>query len=227
MNISKITKTLTLCAALLLLPACATAGPKSDSPSSIPVLLGIDAVRQDLNLTPVQCGLLDDLREQYKKQAKNLTQIGMADDDAALRSEWDLRSLRKQFNDRALAVLSTSQQDRLREIERQMLGGTILSSPSEQRLLGLSSQQRQSLSAISAADRAAVTSINAQYAAGRISEFRKGVLLRKNQESTAKQMEAVLTEKQRKDWLVLSGRKTGLPKIHDPNARTMSLFEGY
>ena len=40
-------------------------------------------------------------------------------------------------------------------------------------------------------------------------------------------MLATLTDKQRKNWLVLSGQKTGLPKIQDPDAATKSLFEGY
>jgi hypothetical protein len=147
--------------------------------------------------------------------------------DAALRSGWDLEDLRARFNARSLAVLNPSQQDGLRQIERQMLGGSLLTSPSEQKLLGLTADQQSSIAAISKADQANAASINAQFNAGKISSFRRDINLRRNQQQTSKQMLATLTDKQRKNWLVLSGQKTGLPKIQDPDAATKSLFEGY
>jgi hypothetical protein len=219
------------------LTGCANAQPTApspaknrasvDHPGSIPILLGLDPVRQYLQLTPVQCGLLDALRSDYKSQAQNITAIGMDGQDAALRSGWDLEDLRARFNARSLAVLNPSQQDGLRQIERQMLGGSLLTSPSEQKLLGLTADQQSSIAAISKADQANAASINAQFNAGKISSFRRDINLRRNQQQTSKQMLATLTDKQRKNWLVLSGQKTGLPKIKDPDAATKSLFEGY
>ena len=214
------------------LTGCATAqqpatGKATDHPGSIPVLLGLDPVRQDLKLTSLQCALLDSLRSQYKSQVRNLTQLGMADEDASLRASWDLRSLRKQFNGRALAVLTPSQQDRLRQIERQMLGGNLLTSPAEQKLLGLDAGQQQQLAAIARSSQAQVNAINARYNAGQLSPFWRGIKLRGIQSKSSQQMVSVLTRQQKKQWLVLSGQKMGFPKVHDPNARTQSLFEGY
>lgn len=203
------------------------AGSVSDSPASLAVLLGLDGVRQELQISPAQCGLLDALQADYKKEAKNIMAIGQADQDAALRADWDVRSLRKQFNSRLLAVLTSDQQQRLLELQRQLLGGSLLSSNSEQKLLGLSSQQKQQLSALSSSSQAQATAINAQAQAGQISGFRKGIELRRIQQQTANQMTSVLTPDQKKQWKILSGQKSGMPEIHDPNARTMSLFEGY
>ena len=191
------------------------------------MLLGLDPVRQDLKLSSLQCALLDSLRSQYKTQARNITAIGMGGEDAAMRAGSDLKSLRKQYNKRALAVLSPSQQDRLRQIERQMLEGALLTSPAEQQLLGLSGPQQQAIAAISKADQAKASSIYNQFNSGKISSFRKDINLRRNQKQTSKQMMAVLDGKQKMNWLVLSGQKMGLPKIKDPDASTKSLFEGY
>jgi hypothetical protein len=209
-------------------PSTATAGGAGDDhPGSVPVLLGLDPVRQDLKLSSLQCALLDSLRTEYKSRAKQITAIGMADQDASLRSSWDLRSLRKKFNQRALQVLSSSQQDRLRQIERQMLGGKLLSSPKEQQLLGLSQQQQQQLAAISQSSNAKIVALNAQSASGKISPFWTDIKRHQIDSATKNQMLSVLTHQQKKQWLVLSGQKMGFPKVHDPNADTKSLFEGY
>jgi hypothetical protein len=219
---------LSMAAALLIaVVAPLHAGGGSDSPASLAVLLGLDGVRQELRITPAQCGLLNSLKADYKKQAKNIMMIGEADQDAALRSDWDIRSLRKQYNARSLAVLTSDQQQRLLEIQRQMLGGSLLSSVAEQKLLGLSTQQQQQLAALSSSSQAQATSVNAQAQAGQISGFRKGIELRRIQRQTSDQMVAVLTPEQKKQWKILSGQKSGMPEIHDPNARTESLFEGY
>ncbi len=220
-----------LAAAILMLaglsPLRAGNGNGSDSPASLAVLLGLDGVRQELGITPAQSGLLDALQSDYKSQAKTIMAIGQADQDAALRADWDVRSLRKQYNARSLAVLTPDQQQRLMELQRQMLGGSLLSSVTEQKLLGLSPQQQQQLAALSSSSQAQATSINAQAQAGQLSDFRKGIELRRIQQQTSDRMVAVLTPDQKKQWKILSGQKSGMPEIHDPNARTQSLFEGY
>ena len=208
-------------------PAAVGTAVSTDHPGSIPVLLGLDPVRADLKLSSLQCSLLDSLRSEYKKSARNITAMGADDADGALRSEWDLRSLTKNYNRRALAVLSSTQQDRLRQIERQMLGGNLLSSPAEQKLLGLTVEQQQSLAAIQKQSAAKASSINARCAAGQLSSFWKWNNLHRLQSQTSSQMLSVLTPGQKKQWLVLSGQKSGLPKIKDPEASTKSLFEGY
>lgn len=218
---------LPLLAALLLTPALLSAKSTADSPASVPVLLGLEPVRADLHLSSLQSALLDSLRADYKKQAQQITAIGMADQDAALRADWDLKDLRKQFNQRALNVLSPSQQDRLRQIERQLLGGNLLTSVSEQKLLGLTPAQQSSLAVLEKKSQAKVSAVNAQFNAGKISSFRKNIDLHRIQSKTSSKMLSVLTEKQKKQWEILSGQKLGLPKVHDPNASSKSLFEGY
>jgi len=205
----------------------ASARNTSDSPASIPVLLGLDPVREDLHLSSLQCALLDSLRSEYKSQARQITAIGMADRDAALRANWDLKDLRKQFNTRALNVLNPSQQDRLRQIERQMLGGNLLTSESEQKLLGLTPEQQASLAILDKSNQAAAAAITARFNNGKTSNFSKDIQLHRLQQNTSNKMLAVLTPKQKKQWEILSGQKLGLPKIHDPNANSKSLFEGY
>ena len=220
-----------LCAALLC--GCATAQLSKasqggeDHPGSIPVLLGLDPVRQDLKLSSLQCALLDSLRSEYKTRSRQITAIGRADQDASLRASWDLRGLRKQYNQRSLAVLNASQTDRLRQIERQMLEGNLLTSPSEQKLLGLSPAQQQQLASVAQSGNAKVAALNARSASGKLSPFWADIKRRQIQSGTSNQMISVLTPQQKKAWLVLSGQKMGLPKVHDPNARTESVFEGY
>ncbi|MEI6322257.1 MAG: hypothetical protein WCP60_04040 [bacterium] len=213
--------------AVLLLTLPMLSAKNTDSPASVPVLLGLEPVRADLKLSSLQCALLDSLRSEYKKRAHQITAIGMADQDAALRANWDLQDLRRQFNSRAIDVLSPSQQDRLRQIERQMLGGTLLTSVSEQKLLGLSPQQQASLAVIEKNNQSTASAITTQFNNGKISNFSKDINLHRNQQNSSKKMLAVLTPKQKKQWEILSGQKLGLPKIHDPNANSKSLFEGY
>jgi len=223
---------LLLIVGLAFTPACVSnqggsTPNRSASPASLAVLLGMSGVRQELQITPVQAGLLDSLQSDYKSQAKTTMAIGEADQDAALRADWDIRSLRKQYNARCLAVLTPDQQQRLMELQRQMLGGSVLSSPSEQQLLGLSAQQQQQLTALSSSSQAQATAINAQAKAGQLSDFRKGIELNRIQQQTSSQMTAILTPEQKKQWKILSGQKSGMPEIHDPNAGSASVFEGY
>ncbi|MEI6377791.1 MAG: hypothetical protein WCO97_11405, partial [bacterium] len=47
-------------------PSSPSSGNKSDSPASLSVLLGLDGLRQELQITPAQSGLLDALQADYK-----------------------------------------------------------------------------------------------------------------------------------------------------------------
>jgi hypothetical protein len=212
-------------AALLLTTPLLSAKNLPESPASVPVLLGLEPVRADLKLSSLQCALLDSLRADYKNQVRQITAIGMADQDAALRSDWDLRDLRTRFNHRALNILNLSQQDRLRQIERQMLGGLLLSSISEQKLLGLTPQQQQSLAILEKSHQARAAVIMAQYNNGKISSFRKNIALHRNQQKISQKMLALLTPKQKKQWEILSGQKLALPTVHGSNAHTKSPLE--
>jgi hypothetical protein len=227
------TAILSLFLPLVLLTGCSTTpagGPPAsaaDSPAAIPVLLGFESVRQQLQLTPAQCGFLDSLQMTYKARAKQIKAVGMASEDAGLRANWDLKKLRKQFNQQSLDLLTATQQAQLQVIQRQLLGGSLLSSPSQQQLLGLTPAQQQSLAAISANEQSQLNALSAKSQAGKISDLGKTIEQSRIQGETSNAMIAVLTPDQKKDWKILTGQKTGLPKLHDPYANTKSLFEGY
>lgn len=216
---------------LLLICSRPAAASTTESPASLAVLLGLSGVRQELAVNPVQAGLLDAIQASYKSRAKQITSIGMADEDAAMRANWDLKSLRKQCNAQAMDVLSPSQQDRLLQIQRQMLGGSLLTSATEQRILGLSDTQCRTLATLAAARQSEVNAVNAKFNAksqtGIFAGYDKASELRRIQSESSRSMMAVLTPEQKKEWKILSGKRSGFPEVHNPNASAASLFEGY
>jgi hypothetical protein len=201
---------LTLLAALLFTASMATASTAPDSPASVPVLLGLDPVRQDLKLSSLQCALLDSLRAEYKAKVGVVAAVGLADKKATPKAAADLESFRASYNRRAINVLSPVQQQRLRQIERQMLGPVILTSPSEQKLLGITPKQQQKLADIHRYDQARASEIMNDFHAGKISSFRKDLDLRRLQKTTGRSIYAQLNAEQKKQWLGLAGTKLKL-----------------
>lgn len=182
----------------------------SDSPASVPVLLGLEPVRQDLKLSSLQCALLDSLRAEYKAKVGVVASAGLLDSKLAPKASGDLDAYRASYNRRALNVLNPAQQQRLRQIERQMLGASLLTSPSEQKLLGLDDRQIRKIGEIHAYDQTKAASIMKRFHEGRINSFRKDLDLRRLQKSVGRSIYATLTPDQRKQWLGLTGPKLKL-----------------
>ena len=182
----------------------------SDSPASVPVLLGLEPVRQDLKLTTLQCALLDSLRAEYKAKVGVVAAVGLADKKAAPKAAADIASYRATYHRRALNVLSPTQQTRLGQIERQMLGATILTSVSEQKLLGLNERQVRKISEISAYEQKKAAAIMKKFNDGKSTSFSKDIDLRNLQKTIGRSIYAQLTPDQRKQWLGLSGPKLKL-----------------
>jgi len=201
---------LLLLAALTATLSFASAKVASDSPASVPVLLGLEPVRQDLKLSSLQCALLDSLRAEYKAKVGVVAAVGLADKKATPKAAADLDSYRVTYNRRALDVLNSGQQQRLHQIERQMLGPVILTSPSEQKLLGITPKQQQKLVDIHRYDQTKAAEITSNYHAGKISSFRKDFELRRLQKTTGRSIYAQLNAEQRKQWLGLAGPKLKL-----------------
>lgn len=201
---------LLLLAALSATLSLASAKVASDSPASVPVLLGLEPVRQDLKLSSLQCALLDSLRAEYKAKVGVVAAVGLADKKATPKAAADLDSFRASYNRRALDVLNSGQQQRLRQIERQMLGPVILTSPSEQKLLGITPKQQQKLADIHRYDQTKAAEIMSNNHAGKISSFRKDLELRRLQKTVGRSIYAQLTTEQRKQWLGLAGPKLKL-----------------
>ncbi len=203
--------TLLLATALLLTGSnLLSAKVNPDSPSSVPVLLGLEPVRQDLKISSLQVALLDAIRSEYKAKVSVIAAIGLNDAKAAPKAAADIKALRHKYNQRALNVLNSTQQQRLRQIERQMLGGAILTSATEQKLLGITPEQAKKLSEIHAVDVAKAAEINAKFNTGKISAFRRDIDLHRNLRTTSRSMLHVLTPEQTKQWLGLTGPKLKL-----------------
>ena len=199
-----------LLAALLAVAPLASANSTPDSPASVPVLLGLEPVRHDLNLTSLQCVLLDSLRSEYKAKVGIVATAGLADAKAAPKAAADLEAYRSSYNRRALNVLNSSQQDRLRQIERQLLGATLLTSLSEQKLLGLNERQMRKIGEIHAYDQSKASEIMKKFHDGKISSFHKDLDLHSLQKTIGRSIYAQLTDDQRKQWLGLTGPKLAL-----------------
>ena len=199
-----------LLTALLAVALLTSATAASDSPASVPVLLGLEPVRQDLKLTTLQCALLDSLRAEYKAKVGVVAAVGLADKKAAPKAAADIASYRATYNRRALNVLSPTQQTRLGQIERQMLGATILTSVSEQKLLGLNERQVRKISEISAYEQKKAAAIMKKFNDGKSTSFSKDIDLRNLQKTIGRSIYAHLTPDQRKQWLGLTGPKLKL-----------------
>ena len=199
-----------LLTALLAVALLTSATASSDSPASVPVLLGLEPVRQDLKLTTLQCALLDSLRAEYKAKVGVVAAVGLADKKAAPKAAADIASYRATYNRRALNVLSPNQQTRLGQIERQMLGATILTSVSEQKLLGLNERQVRKISEISAYEQKKAAAIMKKFNDGKSTSFSKDIDLRNLQKTIGRSIYAHLTPDQRKQWLGLTGPKLKL-----------------
>lgn len=213
--------TLSLLAVVLLSASALTAadcgccvGPSRfslpESPSSMPVLLGLEPVRKDLKVSSLQEALLDSLRAEYKAKVGVTASAGLLDPKIASKCEADLQAWRVSYNKRALRILSPSQQTRLREIERQMLKGYFLNSPSEQKVLGFTPQQSKKAAEISSYDRLQGSKIMADFHTGKISHFKKDIELHRLQSRTARSMMHLLTSAQQRQYLGLTGPKLKL-----------------
>jgi hypothetical protein len=185
-------------------------GSLPESPSSMPVLLGLEPVRKDLKLSSLQEALLDSLRAEYKAKVGVTASAGLLDPKIASKCEADLKVWRVAYNKRALRILSSAQQSRLRQIERQMLKGYFLNSPSEQKLLGFTPEQTKKAADIARYDRQQASRIMTDFHAGKISPFKKDIELHRLQSTTARSMMHLLTPEQQKQYLGLTGPKLKL-----------------
>jgi hypothetical protein len=181
-----------------------------ESPSSMPVLLGLEPVRKDLKVSSLQEALLDSLRAEYKAKVSVTAAAGLADPKIAPKCEADLKAWRVSYNRRALRILNPRQQLRLRQIERQLLKGYFLNSPSEQKLLGFTPEQKKKAADIAAYDRRQSGEIQGKFHTGKMSSFRKDIELHRLQTTTARSMMHLLTPDQQKQYLGLQGEKIRL-----------------
>lgn len=178
---------------------------QAETPSSLPVLLGLEPVRKDLKLSSLQEALLDSLRAEYKAKVGVTAAAGLLDPKIAPRCQADLNAWRISYNKRALRVLNPAQQVRLRQIERNLLQGYFLNSPSEQKLLGFTPEQTRKAADIARYDRQQAASIMKNFHDGTISPFRRDIQLHRLQHAVGRSMLHLLTPEQETRYLGLKG----------------------
>lgn len=181
-----------------------------DHPGALPVLLGLDAVQQELKLDSLQRAVLGSLRGEYKAAVRNLVTPIPAVGLERVAAEKEFMKINARYNKRALSVLNATQRTRLKEIEHQILGGTMLNAPSVQARLGLSEKQKQKIESLRQKNLAYVAKVNRQFEEGKIGYFERLSLLRARRVSQGEAALKVLTPAQRDAFLALGGKKLSI-----------------
>lgn len=196
-----------LCAGSTTTSSSGVTTESKENPGSLPILISLDHVSKDLHLTSLQKTIIGGLRSDYRAAALKITQAEHATSAETVILQLKLDRLAAVYNDRALAVLNRSQRYRLREIERQVLGGTLLTSPSEQQFLGLSGLQKKKIAALNQDDIKKASAINLQATQGKLNYHQQIMALRKNRQQHATAMLKVLTQEQLAKWNTAQGPK--------------------
>ena len=202
---------LTACALLSSLSAADSTtvpvAPSKENPGSLPILISLEHVGHDLHLTSLQKSVVAGLRNDYRAAAMKITQAGRAASSDTVQLQMKLDHLATTFNERALAVLNPPQRLRLREIERQILGGTLLTSPSEQKFLEMTNAQKKKIAAIHQDSMKQASVINREATEGKLNYHQQIMALRKIRKQHAVAMLKVLTPAQLQTWKSAQGAK--------------------
>lgn len=178
-----------------------------DHPGALPLLAGIEAVRTDLKLNSLQRAVLDSLRDEYKASARKLFTPPPETPEARAEVTKKLHALNAQYNARVLSTLNPVQQKRIVQIEQQILGATVLVSPTLQGKLGLNDKQKQKIESLRSKGLVYVSKVNRQFEDGKIGYFEKLKLLRTKRFAVGESMLKVLTPEQKQMYAALGGEK--------------------
>ena len=184
-----------------------TYAANKENPGSLPVLVSLEHVEKDLHLTSLQRSIIGGLRNDYRAAAMKMgeAQCRASSDAAELQRKLD--RLGATYNERVIALLNSCQRRRLREIERQVLGGTMLTAPSEQQLLGMNEEQKKKIAALAHDSNKKAAAINLKANQGKLNYHRQIIALRKNRLQYAAAMLKVLTPNQLEMWKKAQGVK--------------------
>lgn len=181
--------------------------PVRENPGSLPILISLDHVSQDLHLTSLQKSVITGLRSDYRAAAMKLMKAPHQTSTQIAEAQKKLEQLSVVYNQRAMDVLTPVQRHRLREVERQILGGTLLVAPSEQKLLGLNEEQKQKIEKIHQDAYQRAMDIDLRADQGKMSYHQQILALRNNRKRHGEKMVRVLTPAQRKKWEEQKGKK--------------------
>lgn len=198
-----------LCAAALVVCVdTASAAPApSWHPGSVPVLLGLENVRNDLGLTTAQRRKLDVIRSDFRRDAREIVASTLDPSVSRHEASAALASLRARANREAAAVLTPKQAARLREIEYQKLEGTMLTIPQVQTELGLSKAQIAKIQKGEGNLIRKANAINTAFEKGRFGPQERVDRLRELRLRTAESFVRILTPEQKQ----LLQQKKGAP----------------
>ena len=178
----------------------------TEHPGSVPVLLGLDSVKKELGLTKAQSAKLEKIRSDFKADARLITTRTPSTAVEKAAANTTVKSLVAKYNDKAVAVLTPQQHERLLQIERQTLGGLMLFLPAEQKQLGLSEEQIAALGKIRTDGEAFASRVTSSFEKGDLTLSERLAKLRSYRIKQSGSCLRVLTPAQRKSFEGLQGR---------------------
>lgn len=177
----------------------------TDYPGSVSILLGIDAVRADLELTSKQKSQLNSIRKELHSKTKAILHRSKSSQPSVLTTDQRLFSMIDLNNAEALAVLTPTQLNRFHEIQNRMLGYTMLFSPKVQKQLGLSKSQVGKIEKIRIRGLEFVAQANRSFEDGTLKHDKRLEVLRDYRIDQALQMKKVLSPAQAEAFAKLCG----------------------
>jgi Spy/CpxP family protein refolding chaperone len=174
-------------------------------PGSQAVLLGVDSVRKELHLTSLQKAILNDLRTEYRDEARAIVAKAGTTVESKKAAQASLEALTSSTNRRALRALNDDQRARLAQIEHHILGAFMLLDGKVQNELGLTAKQRAKLAYVWFRTKKTASAINKRYEEGKISYPQRILELRDNRIDRSDDMLERLTKEQRAKLDQLAG----------------------
>ncbi len=183
---------------LCLIPTVRNAVATGTLPGALPILAGIETVREDLKLTPLQEAVLDSIRNEYRSEAQQIYLAAKFKSAPSLqRAENSLLRLQHKYNRRVFSTLNKNQKRRLKQIEVRVLGGFLLFGESVRQSLAVDAPQRMKIAKIENNTLRSLRKINRQTIEKRTDPFKRAAALHALRENSSAQLLAVLTPEQK------------------------------
>lgn len=155
------------------------------------LLLGIENVRDELELTSAQRASLDRLRTSYRKEAQPIVAARTPE------AQTQFQQVTKKYDQRALAVLTPAQKSELGSILHKVHGAWMLTSPEVQTQLALTPKQIANIKKRQLDLEAFTDKVNAEAYEGKITPQQRITKLRNYRMKMVDRMERSLTKEQR------------------------------
>lgn len=200
--------TLLAALALTLVPQAKAVTAAVEHPGSVPILLGVEKVRDELKLNSLQRAVLDSLRAEYKNAARQIVAANPTTPEQRLEAEKKLLALNDRYNERALSTLNTTQRAKFMKIERKVLGALVLYTPSVQKELALAPKQIQAIEKIRQSGLKQVGKINRKFETGKIGYQERLDLLRARKLASSEALLKVLTPSQKAEFAKITSQQS-------------------